>query len=143
LWLLTGRSITLGEMLYTEENLYNFENMVAAINFDSIGHYSSTSTITFFKCSEKLVKDAISLKEKYPGIIRTVPWPAGDHTFFWMKKVPSIAMSSTGTCDLFHTVDDKVDLISIDKIEEVVRFTLDLVIHIIKSQFEYKETPRR
>ena len=60
-----------------------------------------------------------------------------------MKKVPSIAMSSTGTCDLFHTVDDKVDLISIDIIEEVVRFTLDLVMHIIKSQFEYKEIPRR
>lgn len=118
-------------MLYTEKNLHNFENMVAAINFDSIGHYSSTSNIAFFECSEKLVKDVIDLKEKYPGIIRVGPWPAGDHTFFWIKKVPSIALSSTGTYDLFHTADDKVDLISIDKIEEVIRFTLDLVMQII------------
>jgi Iap family predicted aminopeptidase len=129
----------LGEMLYTEKNLQNFENMIAAINFDSIGHYSSTSNIAFFECSEKFIEDAINLKERYPGIIKVDPWPAGDHTFFWTKKVPSIAISSTGTYNLFHTVDDKFDFISIDKIEEVVEFTLNLVMHIIKSQFKSKK----
>ena len=113
--------------------------MIAAINFDSIGHYSSTSNIAFFECSEKFIEDAINLKERYPGIIKVDPWPAGDHTFFWTKKVPSIAISSTGTYNLFHTVDDKFDFISIDKIEEVVEFTLNLVMHIIKSQFKSKK----
>lgn len=133
----------LGEILYTEKNLQNFENMVAAINFDSVGNYSSTSNIAFFECSEKLIEGAISLKGKYSGIIRVDPWPAGDHTFFWTKKVPSIAISSTGTSNLFHTVDDNFDFISLDKIEEVVRFTLDLVMQIIKSQFESKKISSR
>jgi aminopeptidase YwaD len=72
----------LGEMLYTEKNLQNFENMIAAINFDGIGHYSSTSNIAFFECSEQFVDTSLALKEKYPGIIRVDPWPSSDHTFF-------------------------------------------------------------
>jgi aminopeptidase YwaD len=117
----------LGEMLYLEKNLQNSEDVAAAINIDGIGHYSSTSNIAFFGCPEEFVDDALDLKKKYPGVIRVEPWPAGDHTFFWMRGVSSMAISSTGTYELFHTADDRVDFISVDKIEEVVRFTLDLV----------------
>jgi len=129
----------LGEMLYTEKNLQNFEDMIAAINLDGIGHYSSTSNIAFFECSEKFVDTALSLKEKCPGVIRVDPWPASDHTFFWMRKVPSIAISSTGTYDLFHTANDTVNFVSIDKIEEIVRLTLDLVMSIIEFKLENKK----
>ena len=117
----------LGEMLYLEKNLPNFGDIAAAINIDGIGHYSSTSNIAFFGCPEEFVNAALDLKNKYPGVIQVEPWPAGDHTFFWMKGVPSMAISSTGTYELFHTADDRVDFISVDKIEEVVKFILDLV----------------
>lgn len=128
----------LGEMLYIEKNLQNFGNMLAAINIDGIGHYSSTSNLSFFDCPEKFVNAVLDLKEKYPGVIRVDPWPAGDHIHFWMRKIPSIAMSSTGTYDLFHTADDMIDLISIDKIEEVVRLVVDLVIYIITDHLKIK-----
>lgn len=117
----------LGEMLYFEKNLQNFGDMAAAINIDGIGHYSSTSNIAFFGCPEKFVDAALDFKIKYSGVIRVEPWPAGDHTFFWIRGIPSIAISSTGTYELFHTADDRLDFISVDKIEEVVKLTLDLV----------------
>lgn len=117
----------LGEMLYLEKNLPNFGDTATAINIDGIGHYSSTNNIAFFGCPEEFVNSALDLKNKYPGVIRVEPWPAGDHTFFWMRGVPSMAISSTGTYELFHTADDRVDFISVDKIEEVVKLTLDLV----------------
>jgi len=129
----------LGEMLYIEKNLQNFGNMLAAINIDGIGHYSSTSNLAFFDCPEELVNAALDVKEKYLGVIRVDPWPAGDHIHFWMRKVPSIAIGSTGTYDLFHTAEDMIDLISIDKIEEVVKLVVDLVIHIIADRLENEE----
>jgi Predicted aminopeptidases len=129
----------LGEMLYIEKNLQNFGNMLAAINIDGVGHYSSTSNLAFFDCPEEFVNAALDLREKYPGIIRVDPWPAGDYIHFWMRKILSVAIGSTGTCDLFHTADDMIDLISIDKIEEVVRLVVDLVIYIIADRLEDKE----
>jgi aminopeptidase-like protein len=50
-----------------------------------------------------------------------------------MRKVPSIAISSTGTYDLFHTTNDTLDFVSIDKIEEVIRLTLDLVMSVLST----------
>ena len=129
----------LGEILYTEKNLQNFENMIAAINLDGIGHYSSTSNIAFFECSKQFVDTAMRSKEKYSGVIQVDPWPSSDHTFFWMRKVPSIAISSTGTYDLFHTAEDTLDFVSIDKVEEVVRLTMDLVMQIIEFRLENKQ----
>jgi len=132
------RYYALGKMLYIEINLQNFENMLAAINIDGIGHYSSTRNLTFFDCSEEFVNAALDLKEKYPGVIRVDPWPAGDHIHFWIRKIPSIAISPTGTCDLFHTADNMINLISVDKIEEVVKFVVDLV-YIIADCLENTE----
>ncbi|MDR7667320.1 M28 family peptidase [Methanosarcina sp. Z-7115] len=129
----------LGEILYTEKNLQNFENMIAAINLDGIGHYSSTSNIAFFECSKQFVDTAMRSKKKYSGVIQVDPWPSSDHTFFWMRKVPSIAISSTGTYDLFHTAEDTLDFVSIDKVEEVVRLTMDLVMQIIEFRLENKQ----
>lgn len=129
----------LGEMLYIEKNLHNFGNILAAINIDGIGHYSSTSNLAFFDCSEEFINAALDLKEKYPGVIRVDPWPAGDHIHFWMRTIPSVAISSTGTYDLFHTADDTIDLISVDKIEEIVKLILDLVIYIVANRLGNKE----
>lgn len=56
-----------------------------------------------------------------------------------MGKIPSIAINSTGTCDLFHIADYMIDLISVDKIEEVVKFVVDLVLYIIADRLENKE----
>lgn len=129
----------LEKMLYIEKKLQNFENMLAAINIDGIGRYSSTSNLAFFDCPEEFINVALDLKEKYPGVIRVDPWPAGDHIHFWMRKIPSIAISSAGTCDLFHTADDMIDLVSVDKIEEIVKFVVDLVLYIIVDCLKNKE----
>ena len=64
--------------------------------------------------------------QKYPGIIRVEPWPASDHYIFYSNGVPSIALTSKGIRDIFHTLSDTIDWISAEKLMEAVQLVLDL-----------------
>jgi aminopeptidase YwaD len=104
-----------------------FEQVTAAINIDGVGPYTGTTTAASFVASQPF--DAL-LEEKmkrYPGIIRVEPWPASDHYIFYSNGVPSIALTSKGIKDIFHTLSDTMEWISAEKLSEAVQLTLDLV----------------
>ncbi len=62
----------------------------------------------------------------YLGVMRVDPWSASDHYIFYSNGIPSIALTSTGIRDIFHTLSDTIDWISGEKLAESVKLVLDL-----------------
>jgi aminopeptidase YwaD len=106
---------------------HGFDQVTAAINIDGVGPYTATTTAASFVASQAF--DAL-LDENikgYPGSIRVEPWPASDHYIFYSNGVPSIALTSKGIKDIFHTLSDTIEWISGDKLAETVQLVLELI----------------
>jgi aminopeptidase YwaD len=120
----------LGDMEYargTHRTGYGFDQVTAAMNFDGVGPFTGTTTVASFAASQEL--DAL-VDEKignYPGVIRVEPWPASDHYIFYSNGVPSLAFTSKGIRDIYHTFSDTFEWISGEKLTETVRLALDLI----------------
>jgi aminopeptidase YwaD len=104
-----------------------FEQVTAAINIDGIGPYTGTTTAASFVASPPFDSLVDETMMRYPGIIRVEPWPASDHYIFYSHGVPSIALTSKGIKDIFHTLSDTIEWISAEKLAEAVQLTQDLV----------------
>jgi aminopeptidase YwaD len=130
----------LGDMEYARQARSNgdgFDRVTAAINIDGVGPFTGTTTVTSFVTShafETLIDEKI---EKYPGIIRVEPWPASDHYIFYSNGVPSIALTSKGVRDIFHTLTDTIDWISGDKLAESVQLVLDVFEDLDKKDLSW------
>jgi aminopeptidase YwaD len=120
----------LGDMEYARnarKTGNGFDQVTAAINIDGVGPFTGTTTITSFAASlqfETLIDETI---KRYPGVIRVEPWPASDHYIFYSNGTPSIALTSTGIRDVYHTLSDTYEWISGEKLAEATRLVLDLV----------------
>jgi Zn-dependent M28 family amino/carboxypeptidase len=104
-----------------------FDQVTAAINIDGVGPFTGTTTVTSFVVSqglETLIDEEIN---RYPGVIRVDPWPASDHYIFYSHGTPSIALTSKGIRDIFHTRSDTIEWISGEKLAEAAQFVLDLL----------------
>lgn len=104
-----------------------FDQATAAINFDGVGPFTGATTVACFAASqafEVLVEERI---KHHPGVIKVEPWPASDHYIFYSNGTPSIALSSKGIRDIYHTASDTIEWISGDKLAEAVQLALDLV----------------
>jgi aminopeptidase YwaD len=116
----------LGDMEYARQAGAGFDQVTAAINIDGVGPITGTTTVTSFVASqelESLIDDKI---RDYPGVIRVEPWPASDHYIFYSNGTPSIALTSQGIRDIYHTLSDTFEWISGEKLAETIQFVLDL-----------------
>ena len=119
----------LGDMEYarrTRSTGMAFDQVTAAINIDGVGPFTGTTTVTSFVSSQAFETMLEEKIKKYPGVIRVEPWPASDHYIFYSNGVPSIALTSKGVRDIFHTLTDTIDWISGDKLAESVQLVLDV-----------------
>ena len=120
----------LGDMEYARgarRDGHGFDQVTAAINIDGVGPFTGTTTAASYAASPKLEALLEEKMQKYPGIIRVEPWPASDHYIFYSNGAPSIALTSKGIKDIYHTLSDTIEWISPQKLEEAVQLTLDLV----------------
>ena len=114
-----------------------FDQVTAAINIDGVGPFTGTTTVASFVASsafETLIDEKI---KQYPGVIKVEPWPASDHYIFYSNGVPSIALTSKGIRDIFHTLTDTLDWISGDKLAEVVQLVLDVFEDLDKKDLSW------
>ena len=114
-----------------------FDQVTAAINIDGVGPFTGTTTVTTFVTSqafELLLDDKV---KKHPGVIRVGPWPASDHYIFYSNGVPSIALTSKGVRDIFHTPTDTIDWISGDKLAESIHLVLDVFEDLDKKDLSW------
>ena len=116
----------LGDMEYARNVGDGFDRITAAINIDGVGPITGTTTVTSFVTSPALEMSIDRHIKKYPGVIRVEPWPASDHYIFYSHGTPSIALTSRGIRDIYHTFSDTFDWISGQKLAESVQFVLDL-----------------
>jgi len=116
---------------YSTRNGAHFPTIAAAINIDGIGLKGSGDTVTFLACPEVLVESVLAAKERYPAISRIDPWYSGDHSQFWPKGIPSLALTSAGGFgpyfQVIHTAGDTVENVDTERIEETLQFVHDVV----------------
>jgi aminopeptidase YwaD len=119
----------LGDMEYArqaQKKGNGFDQITALINIDGVGPYTGTNTITSLAGSadfEALIDQKLA---HYNGVMKVEPWPASDHYIFYSNGTPSIALTSKGIRDVFHTSSDTFEWISGEKLVEAVRLVLDL-----------------
>jgi aminopeptidase YwaD len=117
----------LGDMEYARRIGNGFDQVAAAINIDGVGPFTGTTTVASFAASqefEALIDERIS---SFPGVIKVEPWPASDHYIFYSHGTPSIALTSKGLRDVYHTSSDTFEWISDEKLAEAVQLVLDLI----------------
>jgi len=120
----------LGDMEYarhTDQAGKGFDQVSAAINIDGVGPFTGTTTAASFVASEEFETLIAEKLKNYPGILSVEPWPASDHYIFYSNGVPSIALTSKGIRDIYHTLSDTVEWISGEKLAETVQLVLDLI----------------
>lgn len=104
-----------------------FDQVTAAINIDGVGPFTGTTTVATFAASQVFDGLVDETMKNYPGVIRVEPWPASDHYIFYSNGVPSMALTSKGLRDVFHTFSDTFEWISGEKLAESVQLILDLI----------------
>ena len=120
----------LGDMEYARrarEAGDGFDQITSAINIDGVGPFTGTTTVASFAASQDLEMLLDETMKSYPGVIKVDPWPASDHYIFYSNGTPSIALTSKGIRDVYHTSSDTFEWISGEKLSEAVQLTLDLV----------------
>ena len=120
----------LGDMEYARnarrtEN--GFDQVTAALNFDGVGPFTGTTSVACFAASQALELRLDHMIEKHPGVVKVDPWPASDHYIFYSNGVPSIAFTSKGVRDIYHTLSDTIEWISGEKLSETVQLVLGLI----------------
>jgi aminopeptidase YwaD len=116
----------LGDMEYARKT-GNFNEVTAAINIDGVGPFTGTTTVTSFVASQEFNSVIDEKISSCRGVIRVEPWPASDHYIFYSHGTPSVALTSKGIRDIYHTLSDTFEWISGEKLKEAVQLVLDLV----------------
>lgn len=120
-----------GEVAYLNQCGQEFGRVALAINVDGVGLRQTGNTIALFACPDELVAQVKAVMAAYPRLRETEPWPQGDHTLFWPRGVPSVALTSADVHALLdsviHTPRDTVELVDPDSIAGVVSFVGDLL----------------
>jgi aminopeptidase YwaD len=115
----------LGDMEY-DRHTGNFDHVTTAINIDGVGPFTGTTTITSFVASQELEQLLDQKLERFPGVVKVEPWPASDHYIFYSHGVPSLALTSKGIRDVYHTQSDTIEWISSEKLAEAAQLVADL-----------------
>jgi aminopeptidase YwaD len=123
----------LGDMEYARRAIHartagdGFDQVTTALNFDGVGPFTGTTTVASFSASEELEALIEERIKSYPGVVQVEPWPASDHYIFYSHGTPSIAFTSKGIRDIYHTLSDTFEWISGEKLGEVIQFALALI----------------
>jgi aminopeptidase YwaD len=120
----------LGDMEYARrvgKTGAGFDQVTAAINIDGVGPFTGTNTVACFAASHALETLLDEKIKSYPGVVKVEPWPASDHYIFYSNGTPSIAFTSKGIRDMYHTLSDTFEWISGEKLAEAVQLALDLI----------------
>jgi aminopeptidase YwaD len=119
----------LGDMAYARNARRDgngFDQVTTAINIDGVGPFTGTTTVASFAASQALESLIDERMRSYPAVLKVEPWPASDHYIFYSNGVPSIALTSKGIRDIYHTLSDTIEWISGEKLAESAQLVLDL-----------------
>jgi len=113
------------------------EKLIAAVNFDGVGHRLATNTLTAMAASDGLLQMAHLKLRSYPGSIWVDPWPESDHSAFAMRGVPALAFGSVGARDVTHSAADTADGISGVKLNDAASLAAEIVMALQDKSTEW------
>jgi Iap family predicted aminopeptidase len=127
----------LGDMEYARQIGNHFEQITTLINIDGVGPFTGTTTVATYVASPAFEELVDQKMKSYPGVMRVAPWPASDHYIFYSHGTPSIAFTSQGIRDIYHTMSDTIEWISGEKLAETLQLTLELIEEIDKKDLSW------
>ena len=103
-----------------------------AINLDGVGYIGHATGVSFYNCSEDVIKRTQSVIACFPGISEMPQWYQGDHMIFVSNQVPALALTSTGLEELMmhitHTPKDIPQVVDLQLLIEAALALRDLVL---------------
>lgn len=103
------------------------DDILAAINIDGVGHMVGTNTVTLLAHSDALSNLTDDILSDHPSMVRIDPWYESNHTFFYMRGIPSMALTSRAVHTMNHREGDNIAWVGSTKLDEVVAFVCALV----------------
>lgn len=116
-----------GAAEYLRRNEHELGQVLALINIDGVGQFLGTNSVAVFASSPALQEQVADLLHRFPGMVRVDPWYESDHTAFFTRGVPSLALSSIGVTNTMHQPIDTLEWISPEKLGEVISFITNFV----------------
>ncbi len=117
----------LGDAEYLRRREGELEHLLTVINVDGVGQQLGANNITMLGASQPFEDQVRKVHQRYPGMVRVDPWYESDHSAFFWRGVPCIALSSVGVANVSHLPADTTAWISPAKLGEVVSFITDVV----------------
>ncbi len=104
-----------------------FADIALAINMDGIGYRGGHNTVAQFNLGPELAGRLDEIVGRFPALQWTEPWPQSNHSTFSFRGAPALAFSSVGAFNLAHFPADTVEVVSVDKLAEVVAVVGEIV----------------
>lgn len=105
-----------------------FPSIRCAINMDGIGVMLAANSLTAISTPEAMEQAIRQVMAEFPGVQWVDPWPESNHSTFSFRGIPALALSSVGVRGLAHSTADTIDVVSAEKLEEVVALVERLVL---------------
>ena len=117
----------LGDAEYLRRREGELEHILAVINVDGVGQQLGANSVTMLGAFRPFEDQVRKVHQLYPGVVWVDPWYESDHSAFFWRGVPCIALSSVGVANVNHLPADTIAWISPAKLSEVVSLVTDVV----------------
>ena len=112
---------------YLRRKEHELAQVLVLINVDGVGQTLGTNSVAVFAASPALQEQVAAVRRQYAGMVQVEPWYESDHTAFFTRRVPSLALSSIGVTNIMHRPLDTLEWISPEKLGEVISFVTNVV----------------
>jgi aminopeptidase YwaD len=120
-----------GQVAYLRAAGESLAEIDLVINIDGAGLEGAGNTIALFDPPPDLAAMIRGVMARHPRIAEAAPWPQGDHSIFWQRGVPAVAITTAAAWELvggiIHTANDTVERVSAGSLAEVVAFVADIL----------------
>lgn len=94
---------------------------------DGSGYTGGNNTIAQFNIAPELASRLAEITDRYPALQAVEPWPESNHSTFAFRGVPALAFSARGAFALAHSPADTIEMVSLEKLTEVVAVVSQIV----------------
>lgn len=116
-----------GQMVYLEQNLNHYEQVLFNINIDGAGYKQGKTAFSYFDLPDELLRRVKDIVDRFPGIKEGSLWYQGDHSIFIQNGISAVAVSSDWFIkniddqDITHTPKDNLDIVSVERVVEIAQ----------------------
>ena len=119
--------LPIGDDEYVRRGESYFPTIRCAINMDGSGAALAANNITAISMPEEMEQAIRQVAAEFPGVAWVAPWPESNHSTFSFRGIPAVAIGGCGERGLAHSTADTLEVMSKEKLEEVVGLVERLV----------------